>query len=60
MPVPASHTDFSVVVSGNSVHVIGGQIYKHPEHFRLRLTDLIQTYMSLPTNGRSADIFPTD
>ena len=44
MPVPASHIDFSVVVSGESVHVIGGQIYKHPEHFRLRLTDLIQTY----------------
>ena len=44
MPVPASHTDFSVVVSGDSVHVIGGQIYKHPKHFSLRLTDLIQTY----------------
>ena len=44
MPVPASHTDFSVVVFGNSVHVIGGQIYKHPKHFSLRLTDLIQTY----------------
>ena len=26
------------------MHVIGGQIYKHPQHFRLRLTDLIQTY----------------
>jgi len=44
MLVPASHTDFSVVVSGDLVHVIGGQIYKNPEHFRLRLTDLIQTY----------------
>jgi glycosyltransferase involved in cell wall biosynthesis len=44
MLVPASHTDFSVVAAGDMVHVIGGQIYKHPEHFRLRLTDLIQTY----------------
>jgi len=44
MPVPASHTDFSVVASGGLVHVIGGQIYKHPKHFRLRLTNLIQTY----------------
>ena len=44
MPVPASHTDFSVVVFGDSVHVIGGQIYKHPKHFGMRLTDLIQIY----------------
>jgi N-acetylneuraminic acid mutarotase len=44
MLMPASHTDFSVVVCGNVVHVIGGQVYKHPEHFGLRLTDLIQSY----------------
>jgi glycosyltransferase involved in cell wall biosynthesis len=44
MPVAVSHTDFSVVTAGKMVHVIGGQVYKHPEHFRLRLTDLIQTY----------------
>jgi len=44
MPVPASHSDFSVIVAGNSVQVVGGQIYKHPDHFGLRLTDLIQTY----------------
>jgi len=44
MLVPASHTDFSVVTSGALVHVVGGQIHKHPEHFELRLTDHIQTY----------------
>ena len=44
MLVPASHTDFSVVSVGETVHVVGGQIYKHPENFRLRLTDLVQTY----------------
>ena len=33
MPVPASHSDFSVVVTGDSVQVIGGQIYKHPDQF---------------------------
>ena len=44
MPVPASHSDFSVVVTGDSVQVIGGQTYKHPDQFSLRLTDLIQTY----------------
>ena len=31
---------FLWLCTGDSVHVIGGQIYKHPEHFRLRLTDL--------------------
>jgi glycosyltransferase involved in cell wall biosynthesis len=44
MLVPVSHTDFSVVPIGKTVHVIGGQIYKNYQHFRLRLTDLIQTY----------------
>src|SRR5260221_10911788 len=44
MPVPTSHTDFSVLAEGNIVLVVGGQVYKHPENFRLRLTDVIQTY----------------
>lgn len=44
MLVPASHTDFSVVAFDGLVHVIGGQVYKHTKNFRLRLTDLIQTY----------------
>ncbi len=44
MPIPASHTDFSVVERNGKFFVIGGQIYKHPETFYLRLTDAVQSY----------------
>jgi glycosyltransferase involved in cell wall biosynthesis len=44
LPLPASHTDFSVISDGSEIHVIGGQIYKDPSSFRLRLTSAIQSY----------------
>gem|GEM_PF-1058429 len=44
LPMPVSHTDFAVVPADGQVHVVGGQVYKHPERFRLRLTSLIQSY----------------
>ncbi|HSH92805.1 MAG TPA: glycosyltransferase [Roseimicrobium sp.] len=44
LPIPVSHIDFSVLHENGKVHVFGGQIYKDPEDFRLRLTDAIQSY----------------
>ena len=44
LPVAASHTDYSTVVVGHLVLLLGGQIFKHPEEFYLRLTDAIQAY----------------
>ena len=32
------------MVDGEEVHLIGGQIFKHPKNFRLRLTNAIQSY----------------
>ncbi|HSI09668.1 MAG TPA: glycosyltransferase [Rariglobus sp.] len=42
--IPVSHIDFSVLHTNGEIHVFGGQIYKDPEDFRLRLTDAIQSY----------------
>lgn len=44
LPVPTSHTDFSTVVKDDKILLLGGQIFKHPEKFYLRLTDAIQCY----------------
>lgn len=44
MPIPASHTDFSTVEIDGRVLIIGGQIYKDPTSFYLRLTSAIQEY----------------
>jgi glycosyltransferase involved in cell wall biosynthesis len=44
LPIPASHTDFSIVDVGDQLLLIGGQIYKDPTSFYLRLTDAIQSY----------------
>ncbi len=44
LPVPASHTDFSLAASDGRLLVIGGQVYKDPDTFELRLTDAIQSY----------------
>jgi glycosyltransferase involved in cell wall biosynthesis len=42
--VPVSHTDSAVVVDGPVVHVVGGQMYKRSDDFRLRLTGVVQSY----------------
>ncbi|HSI72716.1 MAG TPA: glycosyltransferase, partial [Fimbriimonas sp.] len=44
LPIPVSHIDFSVLHANGKIHVIGGQTYKDPDDFRLRLTDAIQSY----------------
>jgi glycosyltransferase involved in cell wall biosynthesis len=44
MPIAASHIDFGIVRYGDQLLVLGGQVYKHPEKFYLRLTDAIQAY----------------
>lgn len=44
MLIPASHNDFSTVWDGEEVHLLGGQVFKHPHSFRLRLTNAIQSY----------------
>jgi glycosyltransferase involved in cell wall biosynthesis len=44
MLIPASHNDFSTVWDGEEVHLLGGQVFKHPKTFRLRLTNAIQSY----------------
>ena len=44
MPIAASHTDFAIIQYGEQILVAGGQVYKHPEKYYLRLTDAIQAY----------------
>ncbi|WP_136656799.1 glycosyltransferase [Nitratireductor sp. XY-223] len=44
LPVAASHVDFSVLSHDGKILVVGGQIYKHPEEFYLRLTDAVQQF----------------
>lgn len=44
MPIPASHTEFSTVVDGGTALLFGGQIYKDPDTFHLRLTEAVQAY----------------
>lgn len=44
VPVAVSHTDFSTIVVDGRILLIGGQVYKDPEQFYLRLTDAIQAY----------------
>lgn len=44
LPVPVSHTDYSVVVDGGQLHVVGGQTFKDEQTFRVRLTDVVQSY----------------
>src|SRR5206468_262625 len=44
MPIAVSHADFSTLVWGKKVLVLGGQIHKNPDTFRVTLTDAIQEY----------------
>ncbi len=44
LPVAVSHTDFSTVAVGDRIVLVGGQVYKNPERFYLRLTDMILSY----------------
>lgn len=71
IPIAVSHVDFATVVVDGRILLIGGQVYKHPEQFYLRLTDAIQAYdpvadrwsmfgylphkLKIPVVGRRAD-----
>lgn len=44
MPIAVSHCDFSCMVVDQVIYLYGGQTFKHPEDFYLRLTDAIQAF----------------
>lgn len=44
VPIAVSHMDFSTIVVDGRILLIGGQVYKDPEQFYLRMTDAIQAY----------------
>lgn len=44
MPVPSSHTEFSIVVDNHLVYIAGGSCYKDPHTFEIELIDLIQEF----------------
>lgn len=44
MPVSSSHIDYSISVVGGTAVLVGGQVYKDPFSFSLKLTDCIQAY----------------
>lgn len=44
MPIAVSHIDCSTVLHEDSILLVGGQAYKHPTTFALRLADAIQSY----------------
>lgn len=44
MPVPSSHIEFSVVVAGHLVFLVGGSCFKDPQTFEIELTDAIQVF----------------
>lgn len=71
MPIAVSHCDFSCMVVDEVIYLYGGQTFKHPEDFYLRLTDAIQAfdtktnrwsiagylpcYLKMPIMGRQGD-----
>jgi glycosyltransferase involved in cell wall biosynthesis len=44
LPIAVSHCDSAAVVVDGRVLLLGGQVYKDPQRFYLRLTDAIQAY----------------
>lgn len=44
LPIAASHFDFACLADDQMVYLFGGQIFKHPRDYSLRLTDAIQAY----------------
>lgn len=58
LPVPVSHTNFSVVADGSQLHVVGGQMFKDDHSFRLRLTDVVQSYDVASDHWRISARYP--
>ena len=44
MPIPVSHSDFCTLEHDQKIFIFGGQTYKDPDTFYLRLTDAVQVY----------------
>ncbi len=44
LPIAVSHCDFSCMVVEGVIYLYGGQTFKHPQDFYLRLTDAIQAF----------------
>lgn len=44
LPIHTSHADFATLVFEGRALIVGGQVYKHPETFSLKLSDAIQAY----------------
>lgn len=44
MPIAVSHCDFSCLAVEDAIYLYGGQTFKHPEDFYLRLTDAVQAF----------------
>jgi hypothetical protein len=44
MPVPSSHIEYSVVIEGDLIFILGGSCFKDPKNFSIELTDVIQVF----------------
>ena len=44
LPIAVSHCDFSRLTIDGTIYLYGGQIYKDPQDFLLRLTNAVQAY----------------
>jgi hypothetical protein len=44
MPVPASHTEYTIVAHGDCIALLGGQMAKDPKTKIITLTDAVQVY----------------
>lgn len=44
LPIPSSHIEYSVVVAGEQILVLGGSRFKDPQTFSIELTDAIQVF----------------
>lgn len=44
MPIPSSHIEFSVVIDGDLILILGGSCFKDPKNYLIELTDVIQAF----------------
>jgi hypothetical protein len=58
MPVPASHTEYTVIQRGGTVALLGGQAEKDPKTKIITLTDAIQVYDALTDSWTIAGPLP--
>lgn len=58
MIVPASHTEFSVAVCGDTVFLAGGSIRKDAQTFAIELTDIVQAFNTRTQRWNIAGYLP--